>query len=82
MNWTCKLSSKGQMTVPQQVRENLGVKAGDQIDIVIEKGLVQLRPHRSEENPFLEFIGALPMEQSAVQWVRSLRDDIPDASKY
>jgi AbrB family looped-hinge helix DNA binding protein len=38
------LTSKGQMTLPKAVRDDLKVKPGDQIDIVKEGGKYVLRP--------------------------------------
>jgi AbrB family looped-hinge helix DNA binding protein len=42
---TSSLTSKGQTTIPLEVRRKLGLKPGDKIDFVIgEDGLVILRP--------------------------------------
>lgn len=41
------LTAKGQTTVPQAVREHLGLKPGDKLDFVIEAdGSVQLRTRK------------------------------------
>jgi AbrB family looped-hinge helix DNA binding protein len=77
------VSSKGQVTIPQEVRENLGLKSGDQVEFVNDKGTIVLKPVRSDENPFLQFIGVLPrLPEGSVQWVRDMRDDIPNAMDY
>ena len=40
-----KMSTKGQVVVPKEVREYLGIHAGDRIDFVVrEDGQVVLRP--------------------------------------
>jgi AbrB family looped-hinge helix DNA binding protein len=42
------LTSKGQITLPKEVREHLHVKEGDRVDFVIdEAGHVVLQPARS-----------------------------------
>ena len=42
------ITSKGQITLPKQIRERLQVAPGDRIDFVIEdNGLVVVRPTRS-----------------------------------
>ena len=42
---TSTLTSKGQTTIPLEVRRKLGLKAGDKMDFVIgEDGIVTLRP--------------------------------------
>ena len=38
------LTSKGQTTVPKEVRDYLNLQEGDQIEFVIEEGEVVLRP--------------------------------------
>ena len=40
-----RLSTKGQVVIPQEIREWLGIRAGDRIDFVVgEDGSVALRP--------------------------------------
>ena len=42
---TSTLTSKGQTTIPKQVREHLRIESGDRLDFVIEPdGRVTLRP--------------------------------------
>jgi len=44
---TATLTSKGQVTLPKQVRETLKVKPGDQIDFVLDaEGEVRVRAGR------------------------------------
>lgn len=72
------LSSKGQVTIPINVRHSLGVKSGDRVEFVQEDGRVVVRPAIPEENPFLEFVGILPAFNSVdeiVRYYRDLRDD-------
>lgn len=76
----CKISSKGQVTVPIAVRKRLGVQAGDRIQFVSEKGRIVVKPVRSEENPFLRYVGVLSPNRSqpggtAVAWTREMRDE-------
>lgn len=33
-----KISSKGQVTVPKEVRDAMGIKAGDSVDFVVTEG--------------------------------------------
>ncbi len=55
---TARVTSKGQVTIPKDVRESMGLEPGDQIEFVKErKGFrVVKRPARS---PFDEFLGFL-----------------------
>jgi antitoxin PrlF len=72
------ISSKGQITVPLEVRNRLGLKTGDRVEFVMDDGRTTLRPARPPENPFLKYVGALPAfssKQKVNAWVRSLRDE-------
>ena len=72
------ISSKGQITVPLEVRKRLGLKVGDRVEFVVEKDRTTIRPARAPENPFLKYVGALPAFSSiheANAWVRALRDE-------
>jgi antitoxin PrlF len=76
-----RMSSKGQVTIPQEVRERLGLRAGDRVEFVKEDGRTVLRPMREQVPSFREFIGILPYFKSREEinaWVRELRGD--DAS--
>jgi antitoxin PrlF len=72
------ISSKGQVTVPVEVRRRLGVKEGDRVEFVFENDRTVLRPIRSKKNPFARYIGSMPAFSSQKEinaWVRDLRDD-------
>lgn len=72
------ISSKGQVTVPVEVRHRLGLREGDRVEFVFEEGRTVLRPARSEKNPFTAYLGALPAFSSSEEinaWIRDLRDD-------
>lgn len=40
---TTKMSSRGQVVIPENVRNDLGLRAGDQFVVVAEKGVVVLK---------------------------------------
>jgi antitoxin PrlF len=75
------LSSKGQVTIPQEIRTRLGLKEGDRVEFVIEAGRTVLRPGRNRTNPFEAFASALQtfsggmMEINA--WMSELREGKP-----
>jgi AbrB family looped-hinge helix DNA binding protein len=74
------LSSKGQITVPIEVRHRLGLKQGDRVEFVFEDGRTILRPKRTETNPFAAFVGILPVfssREELLAWHRELREDDP-----
>jgi antitoxin PrlF len=73
-----KMSSKGQVTIPQEVRQWLGLRPGDRVDFLKEGERTIIRPLREQTHSFKEFVGALPYFKSREEinaWVRDLRDD-------
>ena len=72
------ISSKGQITVPIEIRRRLGLKEGDRVEFVVEGDRTILRPAHPPENPFEKYVGALPAFRSQREinaWVASLRDE-------
>ncbi|MGA9056867.1 MAG: AbrB/MazE/SpoVT family DNA-binding domain-containing protein [Terriglobia bacterium] len=53
------ISSKGQVTVPQEIRIRLGLKKGDRVEFVVEGVNIIIRPVRAAENPFEAYAGVL-----------------------
>ncbi len=77
--YSSSLSSKGQVTVPQEIRKRLGVSAGDRIDFVIEGDHTLIRPSRSDENPFAKYrgiLGPFPGGEDGIKaWIDEIRSD-------
>ena len=75
------ISSKGQVTVPIEVRHRLGLREGDRVEFVFEEGRTVLRPADRDKNPFEAYLGVLPAFSSNEEinaWVRDLRSDEPE----
>jgi antitoxin PrlF len=79
MNKSSTISSKGQVTVPQDVRKRLGLEPGDRVEFAFEEGRTVIRPLRSEANPFEKYIGiAEPFpggEEGIKAWIDDMRSD-------
>lgn len=78
MNVEATVSSKGQITIPAEVRRRLGLERGDRVRFVIENGMTILRPARRSDNPFEAYAGALGTfedENEVNAWLRDLRDE-------
>ena len=78
MNHFSTISSKGQVTVPLEVRRRLGLNEGDRVEFVIENEQTVLRPARLPGNPFEKYVGILPSfkgKQQINEWVAALRED-------
>jgi len=70
------VSSKGQVTLPLEIRKRLGIKAGDKVDFPIKDGTVTVVPARNEgENPFKAWIGMYPAFKS-IQEINDHYSDI------
>jgi AbrB family looped-hinge helix DNA binding protein len=59
MTYSGTLSSKGQITIPAEVRKRLGLHEGDKVEFVVEGGSTTIRPARRQENPCARFRGVL-----------------------
>jgi len=53
-----KVSARGQITIPKEVRKDLGLRPGDEIEFVKQNGHFVLRK-RLTENPFEKWYGYL-----------------------
>jgi antitoxin PrlF len=72
------LTSKGQVTIPKEVRRHLGLKKGDHVAFSIEDGRTVLYPIPAAHEPFATFAGALGSfadEHDVRSWLRQLRDE-------
>ena len=75
------VSSKGQVTIPQEIRIRMGLKEGDRVEFVIDHGKTVLQPARSRHKRFDDYVGVLPQFKSIDEinaWVREIREDRAD----
>ena len=57
---TATISSKGQLTLPKEVRERLGVNKGDEVEFTLDEQGIHLRPRRQGDNLFLVWLDQAP----------------------
>ena len=70
------MTSKGQVTIPQEIRQRLGLKEGDKVIFVVEGGVTVLKPVR--DDPFEKYAGALGSFETKDEvhaWLADLRDE-------
>lgn len=83
--FTSVVTSKGQITVPQEIRERLGLRQGDRLEFVTQKNRTLVRRVPTPENPFKKYEGILPAfpggKKEINAWVRGMRDDYGDENK-
>ena len=79
MKYSSTISSKGQVTVPQEIRSRLGLSAGDRVEFVIEGKRTVIRPSRSVSNAFEKYKGVLGTfpggEREINSWLSELRSE-------
>jgi antitoxin PrlF len=79
MSYFSTLSSKGQLTVPQEIRKRLGLETGDRVEFVVEPDRTVIKPARSQANPFEKYIGILgPFpggDEGIKAWIDDMRSD-------
>ena len=76
---TAKITAKGQITVPNEVRRALGVSAGDRLGFEERDGEVRMVPIRAQ-SPFARYrgIGNLQVgsgKKAILEWLRALRGE-------
>lgn len=73
------LTSKGQLTLPVEVRKKLGLEQGAQFDVSVnDAGQVVMTPVTRPEDPFAAWVGVLaplPEGKTSVEFFRDLRAD-------
>jgi AbrB family looped-hinge helix DNA binding protein len=78
------VSSKGQVTIPIEIRRSLGLRDGDKVRFVAEKGTVSIRPVVDEQpDPLGQYLGALGNFAGGLKeitaWVDDIRGRTPSA---
>jgi AbrB family looped-hinge helix DNA binding protein len=71
------MTSKGQLTVPKEIRERLGLEPGDKVELVLnDKGAVTMRKRRRLRLD--EVFGTLPTN-GVTATLDQMEDDLGDA---
>lgn len=72
------VTSKGQVTIPLEIRRRLGLEKGDSVDFIVEDGVTIIRPATASNNPFAAYAGVLGAFEGVDEvnsWLRDLRDE-------
>jgi AbrB family looped-hinge helix DNA binding protein len=79
MAFQSRITSKGQVTVPVEIRRKLGLRRGDNVEFR-DKGTEAVITRSTEaKSPFDKFVGILRGKQkrrvTSKEWMAELRDD-------
>ena len=73
------VSTKGQVTIPRDIRRRLGLKVGDRVEFVVEGDRTTIRPARGTPNPFEKYRSALKTfpggKKDINAWIKGIRDE-------
>ena len=73
------VSTKGQVTIPRDIRRRLGLNVGDRLEFVIEGDRTTIRPARGTTNPFAKYRCALKTfpggKKDIDGWISGMRDE-------
>lgn len=74
MGYNIKLTSKGQITLPKEIREQLFLKFGDYLQAQVKDGSIILKPkHEDDGNMLLmEYAEQYSVERPGLEKVREL----------
>jgi antitoxin PrlF len=87
MKCTAKITSKGQITIPAEVRRSLGVAEGDMLIFEKEGDAIRVLPKRAGTSPFAKYQGignpGIPSGiENIVRYVREMRGHDPDEDEW
>ncbi|HHW48781.1 MAG TPA: AbrB/MazE/SpoVT family DNA-binding domain-containing protein [Clostridiaceae bacterium] len=74
MNYDVKITSKGQITLPKEIREQLMLKFGDYLQAQVKDGVIVLKPKpKNNDNAVLmEYVEKYAAKSEGVKKVREL----------
>ena len=70
-----KITQKGQTTIPNEIREMLGVKPGDSVEWQVMKGMAILDLKKRIKNPVKFLTSQIKLDADAVKLVKEARED-------
>ena len=69
-----RLTSKGQVTIPKSIRDRFGLRAGSEVDFVVEDGVIRL-VKRARHERLDRWVGSLDLDDAVDRFVDDLRGE-------
>jgi AbrB family looped-hinge helix DNA binding protein len=76
-----RISSKGQVTVPVEVRNQLGLMTGTEIEFLVRDGEAILRKGRRDDDPIGRVYGRLTLAAPVDELLDAMRGPRPTATR-
>lgn len=78
MDYKIKLTSKGQITLPKEIREHLLLKFGDCLQAQVKDGCIVLTPKRDDDDRMvlMEYAEQYGMKSAGLKKVRELTEGL------
>ena len=72
------VSEKGQITVPKRLREQLGIRPGDRLELVEDAGrLIATKAIPGDGDPIDAVYGTLSLDIGTDEAIQAMRGDLP-----
>jgi antitoxin PrlF len=68
------VSEKGQVTIPKELRDRLGIRTGQLLDFTVENGRL-IAVKEAPADAFEELFGIIKSSQSADEMIREMRGE-------
>ncbi len=79
MEYNIKLTSKGQITLPKEIRDQMMLKFGDYLQAQVKEGIIELRLKQKEDDNnmiLMEYAEQYGVKSQGIKKVRKLTADI------
>jgi AbrB family looped-hinge helix DNA binding protein len=70
-----KITTKGQVTIPQELRRKYGIDAHAEVDFIEEDGKIVVKVKKTSESPFRKLLGKGDVRLSTDEILRLTRAD-------
>jgi AbrB family looped-hinge helix DNA binding protein len=70
-----KITTKGQVTIPQELRRKYGIDAHAEVDFIEENGKIVVKVKKTSESPFRKLLGKGDVHLSTDEILRLTRAD-------
>ncbi|MEI6499936.1 MAG: AbrB/MazE/SpoVT family DNA-binding domain-containing protein [Armatimonadota bacterium] len=74
-DYTGTVGERGQVTIPQALRERFGLRKGTKLDFTITEAGIAIKRQSAEQDPVWRVFGRLNCGVSSDEFIKDLRDE-------